>query len=120
MTGTAFRKLGGSEDKGVGQRLRDRVIRAVKPFVAAAALSLCSFEPVYEPPRRKTKILFKPGEREALEAEAREDERNGRFYEAGVKYAEVENAHKAREMAKALGEDSVPARLIHERIEEYC
>src|SRR3989338_4020532 len=67
MTGTAFRKLGGSEDKGVGQRLRDMALRAVKPFVAAAALSLCSFEPVYEPPRRKTKILFKPGEREALE-----------------------------------------------------
>lgn len=126
MTGTAFTRLNGSGNKSASQRLRDRLVRAVRPYVTAIALSTIRLEPIAEPPKRKTKILFKRGEREALEAEAKEDERNGKFYEAGVKYAQVENAAKASEMADACrrvydGERGEAASaLIHERIEEYC
>ena len=103
------------------------IAKAVKPYVVAAALSMRRFEPITEPPRRKTKILFKPGEREALEAEAREDEANGRYVEAGVKYAQVENAAKAYEMGKACatqarlaGSNKTLDQDVYEAIEEYC
>ncbi len=122
MTGTAFTRLKGPEDRTLGQRLRDSVVRAVKPYVAAVALSMCRFEPIAEPPKRKTMILFKPGEREALKAEAEADERQGRFIAAGIKYAQVGESHRAYEMIRKCLSAGIENGKEHimAAIEEYC